>query len=104
MIVHDWRERRGAPSLSPLCRHWLSLATRLDNELLRDSNHERVLRDDFAGFEALPPSGRVSLKKDRIQETTFAGRARCRIRLTGGGLTALRVPYTWHVHRKVGLE
>ena len=56
--------RRGAPGLGRLCRHWLSLTTRLDNELLRDRNQERLLRDDFAGFEALPASGRASLKKD----------------------------------------
>src|SRR5208283_1776662 len=64
--------RRGAPSFARLCRHWLSLTTRLDNELLRDRNQERLLRDDFAGFKMLPASGRSSLKKDRIYETTLA--------------------------------
>ncbi len=56
---------RGPPGFRRLCGHWLSLTTRLDNALLRDGNQERLLRDDFAGFVALPASGRASLKKDR---------------------------------------
>ena len=46
------------------------------------------MRDDFAGFEGSPASGPPPLKKDRILETTLAGRALCGIRLTGGGLAA----------------
>src|SRR5208283_1885421 len=57
---------RRPPGQGRLCRHWLSLTTRLDSELLRDGNQERLLRNDFGGFEALPASGRSSLKKDRF--------------------------------------
>src|SRR5271157_367840 len=56
---------RRPPGLGRLCRHWLSLATRSGIELLRDGNQERLLRDNFGGFEALPASGCSSLKKDR---------------------------------------
>jgi len=49
---------RGPPGFRRLCGHRLSLTSRLGNALLSDGNQERLLRDDFAGFEALPASGR----------------------------------------------
>jgi len=54
--------------LGRLCRHSLSLTTRLGDELLRDRNQERLLRDDFANFEALSASGHAALKKDHFRE------------------------------------
>ena len=63
--------RRGALGFGRLCRHPLSLTTRLDNEVLRDRNQERLLRDDFAGFEVVAGvRSRVSQKGSYLRDHT----------------------------------